>query len=482
MTSQPEAGASLDPAQALEQRGAARPGSRVEARIMPHSLEAERSVLGAILLSPEALPQVLESLEAADFYREQHRIVFEAMVELLETRGSVDLMLLAEHLRSTGRLKKAGGVESLAKLAHSVPVAANLSAHVRLVKAKSVMRHVIEAATRLVEKGYEGQQDFDRLLTEAEQSLLGLADRRSDRTFEPIEAILAEALTSLEKVMEGSVRVSGLASGFIDLDEITTGFHPGDLIIFAGRPAMGKTALGMSIAVNVASRGEAALIFSLEMSKLQLALRILCAEAQVNSQELRQGKIRRSQWPMLIEAANRLSRLPLYIDDTPALTTRELRAKARRFARDRELKLLLVDYLQLMTEPNVRESRQVEISSISRGLKLVAKDLGVPVIALAQLSRSVESRTDKRPILSDLRESGAIEQDADLVGFLYREEYYELLKGKRAEEIAPEVRGVAELIVGKQRNGPTGTVRLAFLERFARFENLAFRGAGAVPG
>jgi replicative DNA helicase len=481
MTSQREPGAPDEPTQALEPRVGHESVARAESRIMPHSLEAERSVLGAVLLSPDSLPQVLESLESNDFYREQHRVIFEAMVNLTETRGSVDLMLLTEHLRSSGDLKKVGGVEYLAKLAHSVPVAANLTAHVRLVKAKSVMRHVIEAATRIVEKGYEGQQDFDRLLAEAEQSLLGLAERRTDRTYSSMEEILTEGLSSLERIFDGTGRVAGLASGFVDLDEITTGFHPSDLVIFAGRPAMGKTALGMSIAVNVALRGESVIIFSLEMSKIQLGLRILCAEAQVNSQELRQGKVRRNQWPMLIDAANRLSRLPIYIDDTPALTPRELRAKAKRFARERELKLVLVDYLQLMTDPNVRENRQVEISSISRGLKLIAKELAVPVIALAQLSRSVESRTDKRPILSDLRESGAIEQDADVVGFLYREEYYELLKGRRLEEVSPDIRGVAELIIGKQRNGPTGTVRLAFLENFARFENLSFRDTTARP-
>jgi replicative DNA helicase len=466
-----------EPPRALERRAGEHPSARSDSRVLPHSLEAERAVLGAILLGPEAIHLVMESLEPADFYREPHRLIYEAMLELQELRGSLDLMLVTDRLREQGALKKAGGIEYLAKLAHSVPVSANLPAHVRLVKAKAVMRSVIGAATQIVEKGLDGKQDWEQLLAEAESSLLTLSERKSERSYASMEEILTEGLGALEKIFDGSGQVAGVSTGFVDLDEITTGFHPSDLVIIAGRPAMGKTAFGISICVNVAMRGEAVLIFSLEMSRVQLGLRILCAEAQMSSQELRQGKIRRAQWPVLIDAANRLSQLPIFIDDTPGLNARELRSKARRFARERSLKLLLVDYLQLMSDPGSRESRQVEISAISRGLKLVAKELNVPVVALSQLSRSVESRTDKRPVLSDLRESGAIEQDADLVAFLFREEYYELLKGKHIDEIAPDIRGVSEVIIGKQRNGPTGTVRLAFLEQFARFENLSMRPA-----
>ncbi len=428
--------------------------------------------MGAVLVLPNTIYDVAESLEPEDFFRESHQLIFQHVLKLHEQQGAIDLILVTDRLRSTGDLEKTGGVDYLTNLAQSVPAAANLLAYCRVVKAKAVLRSIIRAAGHIVDKGYRDEEGFEKLLAETETKLLQLADRKGDRTYVSLQEILPPAVKALEQAYQHQGQVSGVATGFVEFDELTTGFHPSDLVIIAGRPAMGKTAFGLSIVLNVAMRGESVLFFSLEMSREQLATRILCAEARVNSQELRQGRTKPGQWHVIIEAANRLNDVPLYIDDSPFLSPRELRAKARRFTREHPLKLMVIDYLQLMVNPDARENRQVEISAISRGLKLLAKELNIPIVALAQLSRAVENRADKRPILADLRESGAIEQDADTIVFLFRQEYYDRLLSR---EPAEDVQGVAEIIVGKQRNGPTGNVRLAFLERFARFENLSFR-------
>jgi len=433
-------------------------------RVPPQSLDAEESVLGGILLDNTALDRVAELLRVEDFYREAHRKVFRAMLALAERSEPCDLITLAEVLRSRGELADLGGSAYLAELADRVPTAANVGNYAKIVREKSILRNLISTATSIATRGYESAGDVKELLDRAESEILSLSDQEVKPAFVRIDALLNQTFRDIDRLVEQKSAVTGVTTGFADLDKMTAGLQPSDLVIIAARPSMGKTAFCLNIAENAALRGEAGVaVFSLEMSKEQLALRLLCSEARVDLSRVRVGQLTDREFRELAQAAARLSYAPIYIDDTPALSVLELRAKARRLWRDptAKLKLVIVDYLQLMRADG-RDSREQEISEISRSLKALAKELHVPVIALSQLNRQVENRSPPKPRLSDLRESGAIEQDADVIAFIYREEAYDPDTDKK---------GVAEIIIAKQRNGPIGSVELTFLREYTRFEN-----------
>jgi replicative DNA helicase len=424
----------------------------------------EQSVLGAILQENYALVRVLEVLQERDFYQDAHRWIFQAMIELFQENVPIDVLTVTERLKKKNRLETVGGGAYLAELVEMVPTAAHVWHHAQVVREKAVLRALIQTATAIVTQSYEDADDVDMLLDRAEQAIFEISQRRTTSGFVDMNTILKESFKKIEQLYERKELITGVPTGFTDIDRCTAGFQPSDLIIIAGRPSMGKTALGLNIAQHVGVQvGRPVAIFSLEMSKEQLAERMLCAKAQIDSSKLRTGFLRHEDWPVLINAANALSEARIYIDDTPAQSVLDIRAKARRLRAELgDLALVIVDYLQLMQGRNMRsESRQQEISEITRALKALAKDLSVPVIALSQLSRAAEQRD--RPRLSDLRESGAIEQDADVVALIYREEVYNEDSAKK---------GIAEINIAKQRNGPTKVVELAFRGQFARFDNL----------
>jgi replicative DNA helicase len=426
----------------------------------------EQSVLGAILLENEALVRVLELLGERDFYQDAHRWIFQAMIELFEENIPIDLLTVTERLRKNERLEAVGGAVYLAELIELVPTAANVWHHASVVREKAVLRGLIQTATSIVTDSYEDTDDVDMLLDRAEQAIFEISQRKTTSGFMPINAILKGSFKRIEQLYERKELVTGVPTGFIEFDRRTAGLQPADLIIIAGRPSMGKTAFSLNIAqhVGIQVRRPVA-IFSLEMSKEQLVLRMLCAEARIDSSKLRTGFLSREDWPRLTKAAGTLSEARIYIDDAPAQSSLDIRAKARRLRAELgDLALVVVDYLQLMQGRLRSENRQQEISEITRALKALAKELQVPVVALSQLSRAVEQRKPPRPQLSDLRESGAIEQDADVVALIYRDEVYD----ENSDD-----KGIAEIIIGKQRNGPTGIVRLAFRGEYTRFENLA---------
>jgi replicative DNA helicase len=434
-------------------------------RLPPQNLEAETSVLGAVLLENEALNRVLEILQEDDFYRNAHRRIFSAILHLYEHSEPVDLITLSEVLKTRGELDDVGGVEYLNSLANAVPTAANISYYAKIIKEKAILRKLINRATEIVSQSYSNSGDVDEFIDQAERTIFEISEDRVRPSFYPIKDLIKSSFKTIERLYEKRQLITGVPTGFQKLDELTSGLQPSDLIIIAGRPSMGKTALALNIAQNASVQAAIpAAIFSLEMSKEQLALRMLCSEAKVDAHRLRGGFLSEADWPKLTRAAGSLSEAPLFIDDTPALSALEMRAKTRRLKIEHNLGLVIVDYLQLMRGRASADSREQEISDISRSLKALAKELSIPVIALSQLNRRVEERGDKRPQLSDLRESGAIEQDADVILFLYREEVY-----NKSEEN----RGKAELIIGKQRNGPTDKVDLAFLDKYTRFENLS---------
>jgi replicative DNA helicase len=433
-------------------------------RVPPQSLDAEESVLGGILLDNTALDRVAELLRAEDFYREAHRKVYRAMLGLAERSEPCDLITLAEALRTRGELADVGGAAFLAELADRVPTAANIGNYAKIVREKAILRNLISTATSIATRGYEAGGEVKELLDRAESEILSLSDQEVKPAFVRIDALLNQAFRDIDRLVEQKSAVTGVTTGFADLDRMTAGLQPSDLVIVAARPSMGKTAFCLNIAQNAALKGEVGVaVFSLEMSKEQLALRLLCSEARVDLSRVRVGQLTDREFRELAQAAARLSYAPIYIDDTPALSVLELRAKARRLWRDpsAKLKLVVVDYLQLMRADG-KDSREQEISEISRSLKALAKELHVPVIALSQLNRQVENRSPPKPRLSDLRESGAIEQDADVIAFIYREEAYDPDTDRK---------GVAEIIIAKQRNGPIGTVELTFLREYTRFEN-----------
>ena len=434
-------------------------------RLPPQNLEAETSVLGAVLLENEALNRVLEILKEDDFYRNAHRRIFSAILHLYEHSEPVDLITLSEVLKTRGELDDVGGVEYLNSLVNAVPTAANISYYAKIIKEKAILRKLINRATEIVSQSYSNSGDVDEFIDQAERTIFEISEDRVRPSFYPIKDLIKSSFKTIERLYEKRQLITGVPTGFQRLDELTSGLQPSDLIIIAGRPSMGKTALALNIAQNASVQAAIpAAIFSLEMSKEQLALRMLCSEAKVDAHRLRGGFLSEADWPKLTRAAGSLSEAPLFIDDTPGLSALEMRAKTRRLKIEHNLGLVIVDYLQLMRGRASADSREQEISDISRSLKALAKELAIPVIALSQLNRRVEERGDKRPQLSDLRESGAIEQDADVILFLYREEVY-----NKSEEN----RGKAELIIGKQRNGPTDKVDLAFLDKYTRFENLS---------
>jgi replicative DNA helicase len=436
-------------------------------KVPPQNLEAEQSILGSILLENSAINSVLEVLTKNDFYNEAHRKIFQVIIELSEKNEPVDLITLSNALRDKNLLDAAGGTAYLASLVDNVPSAANVANYARIVKEKAILRGLIGSATDIITSCYETGSDVDQVLDKAEHSIFEISENKVRPSFYPIREIVKDSFRSIEDLYARKELITGVPTGFEKVDDLTSGLQKSDLIIIAGRPSMGKTAFALNIAQFASMEGQTPVaIFSLEMSKEQLAFRLLSSEAKVDSQRLRKGFLGETDWPKLTTAAGRLSEAPLFIDDTPAISVLEMKAKSRRLKADQGLGLIVVDYIQLMRGGSYRDSREQEISEISRSLKALAKELKVPVIALSQLNRKVEDRTNRRPQMADLRESGAIEQDADVIAFIYRDEVY------NKSEDNPE-KGTAEIIIGKQRNGPTGIVKLAFLEKFTSFENLA---------
>lgn len=438
-------------------------------KVPPQNIEAESSVLGGILLDNEAVNQVLELLRPEDFYRESHRKVFRAIVELSDRSEPVDLITLSDFLKSRSELEAVGGTAYLASLADFVPTAANISHYARIVREKSILRSLISKATEIATRGYEELGNVEEFLDSAEKVIFDISEKKIKASFVAVGDMIKDTLKTVEKLYERKEMVTGVPTGYSDLDKLTAGLQPAELIIVAGRPGMGKTAFALNIAANAAFTGAGVAVFSLEMAKEQLVLRMLCSEARVDSSKVRSGYLGERDFPQLAKAAGRLHEAPIYIDDTPAISVLELRAKARRLVRDRSKKigLIVVDYLQLMRGMGTASNREQEISEISRSLKALAKELSVPVIALSQLNRRVEDRGDRRPMMSDLRESGAIEQDSDVIIFIYRDEVY-----NKSDE---SKKGLAEIIVAKQRNGPIDTVTLTFLNEYTRFENYTER-------
>lgn len=436
-------------------------------RIPPQNREAEQSILGGILLENESLHGVLEILQISDFYSEAHRRIFSAVLDLYDRNEPCDLITLSSILKDKNQLDNVGGIAYLASLVDNVPSAANITYYAKIVKEKSVLRSLIGTATEILNKSYDPGNEVEEVLDSAEQSIFEISQHKIKPAFSPMRDIIKESFKTIEQLYERKSLITGVPTGFERIDDLTSGLQNSDLIIIAGRPSMGKTAFALNIASFVALDAAVPVaVFSLEMSKEQLALRMLASEAKVDSQRLRKGFLGETDWPKLANAAGRLADAPIFIDDTPAITVLEMKAKSRRLKAESGLGLILLDYLQLMRSGNSKESREQEISEISRSLKALAKELQVPVVALSQLNRKVEDRSDRRPQMADLRESGAIEQDADVIAFIYRDEVY------NKSEDNPE-KGIAEIIIGKQRNGPTGTVKLAFMEKYTSFENLA---------
>jgi len=438
-------------------------------KLPPQNIEAEMAVLGCMLIEEDAIGVAVENLSSEDFYKDAHKRIFSSIVQLYDQRKAVDLITLIEKLRNEGVLEEVGGASYLTALTNVVPTAANVSHYSRIVKEKHVLRLLIHHGTQIVTEAYDTEDAVGDVLDRAEKMIFEIADRRVGQAgFIPIKEIIKDSIETIDRLYQNKAHVTGVPTGYTDFDIKTAGLQPSDLIIVAGRPSMGKSAFVINVLehASIIEKIPTA-FFSLEMSKEQLVQRLLCSHARVDAHKVRTGYLSASDWPSLTTAAGKLSEAPIYIDDTPGISVLELRAKARRLKAHHDIGLIALDYLQLMRGTAGVESRQQEISEISRSLKALARELNVPVIGISQLSRAVESRTDHRPQLSDLRESGAIEQDADVVVLLIREEYY---------NPSEQNRGIAEAIIAKQRNGPVGTVKLAFIKEYTRFENLA--GAG----
>ena len=442
----------------------------IEERVPPQNIEAEQAVLGAMLIDKEAIAKATEVLSADDFYREAHRVIFSAMLELYNKNEAVDMVTVTEILKRDNKLEDIGGIAYITSLANVVLTAANVKYHADIVAEKSVLRQLVRVSTEIAAMGYEANEDVGTLLDTAESRILEISNRKKKTDFTAINDVLMDSVQSIESLLQNKGGLTGLPAGFADLDKLTSGLHPSDFIILAARPSMGKTALALNIVQNVALRAHKVIggeprsvaFFSLEMSKEQLVNRMLCAEAGIDSQRLRVGEMHDEDWTHLWDACDTMSRAKIYIDDTAGITAMDMRSRARRLKAEHGLDLIVVGYLQLMQgsgKRNYSGDRQQEVSEISRSLKALARELDVPVLALSQLSRSVESRQVKRPMLSDLRESGSLEQDADIVAFLYREDYYN-----------PETENKhTELIIAKHRNGPVDTVNLFFQKQFTKF-------------
>ena len=444
------------------------PGNIEALRVPPHSIEAEQAVLGGLMLAPDSWDRVADRLTVDDFYRKDHRLIFRAIEDLSNKSMPFDAVTLGDWFAANNLGELVGGAAYVIELANSTPSAANITAYADIVREKSVLRQLIDVGTEIAGDAFvpEGRSSHE-LLEVAEQKVFRIAEAgaRGRKGFVPMRAAVKEAFQILHARYENRGSVTGLPTGFIDLDEMTAGLQPADLIIVAARPSMGKTAFSVNMAEYAAMKTKKAVaVFSMEMSASQLAFRLISSMGRINQQNLRTGDLAEEEWPRVTSAITMLSEAKIFIDDTPALSPGELRARSRRLKREHDLGLIVIDYLQLMQVPGTKENRATEISEISRSLKALAKELNIPVIALSQLNRSLEQRTDKRPVMADLRESGAIEQDADVIMFIYRDEYYNPDGGEK---------GVAEIIIGKQRNGPTGMVKLAFLGQYTKFENLA---------
>ncbi len=451
------------------------PAGRARAydRVPPHSLEAEVSVLGAALLSKNATSDVTEILRPEDFYRNAHRLVFEGVLALNTAGDVVDTVTITDWLARHGRIDEVGGAAAVYDLTVAVPTAANAAYYARIVRQKALLRRLIDVGTEVVKLGYDGSDDAETIVDRAESLVYEVAQTGSVSDYAKLGDLLSDSFEQIERLADQRSEVTGLATGYNDFDRLTAGLQPQNLIIVAARPAMGKSSLALGLAHYVTAKiGRPSIMFSLEMSKIEIVNRLLSAEARIDSGKLRTGRLDDADWLKLGDALGTLSEAPLFIDDTPSITLNEIRAKCRRLKQKHGLDLVIVDYLQLMQSPRRVDNRQQEVAEISRGLKMLAKEMDAPVIALSQLSRQPESRTDKRPMLADLRESGSIEQDADIVGFIYRDEVY--------DEESPD-KGIAELIVAKHRNGATGVVKLAFLNHLTTFANLA-RNAPPGPG
>lgn len=443
-----------------------------EGRVPPQAVDVEMAVLGAMLIDREAISKALEILDDDSFYKEAHRKIFQAMVALFEKSEPVDLVTLVEELRRRGQLDAIGGPVYLTELTARVTSAGNVEYHARIVLEKALLRSLIAASAEVVSRAYNESEDALDLLDNAEQRIFQISERRLKKGFTAINTAIHDTMEMLEAIHGRHSGVTGVPSGFTQLDNLTGGFQSADLVIIAGRPSTGKTALAISVARNAAVDHDVPVgIFSIEMSNTQLVLRLLCAESRVNAHSVRTGRLSNDEWQRLVNRIDKLLKAHIFIDDSPSLGILELRAKARRLKVEHNIGLVIVDYLQLMQGPKNAESREREISAISRSLKALSKELNIPVVALSQLSRAVEARSSKRPVLSDLRESGAIEQDADVVLFVHRPEMY---NEEFLEDGQTPAQGIAEIIVGKQRNGPTGQVQLAFIKEYARFENLAY--------
>jgi replicative DNA helicase len=445
-------------------------------RLPPQNLEAEQSVLGAILIENGALNKALEVITEADFYRESHRRIFGAVLELFDRGEAIDLVTVAEQLGRNGDLEAVGGNAYIASLASQVPTAANIIYHSKIIREKALLRELLRSSTDIAAKVYEEGDEADDLLDFAERSIFEISDRRMKGMLVSLKDVVKDSFEMIEKLYAKKEAVTGVASGITDMDLMTTGFQDGDLVIIGGRPSMGKTALALNIAEHVTvDNKEPVAVFSLEMALEQLVLRLLCSRAKVNSNNVRQGKVEKSDWNKLTTAAGQLMDAPLFIDDSSNINVLEMRAKARRLKMEHGLSMIIVDYLQLMRGRMNFERREQEISDITRSLKALAKELKVPVVALSQLNRGVELRTDKRPSLSDLRESGAIEQDADIIIFLYRDYVYRIKEATNDDQKrnANDLKNIGELIVAKQRNGPTGIIKVSFLDYCTRFQNLS---------
>jgi replicative DNA helicase len=434
-------------------------------KIPPQNLEAEMAVLGSMLLDEDAISISCESLDRGSFYKDTHQKIFEAISNLYAANKAVDLITLTDELKRQGLLDEIGGASYLTALANSVPTAANISHYVSIVKEKNILRTLINNATHIVSMCYESEGNIDEVVDSAERFIFEVSDRKTSGSYLHLKEIVKDSIETIDKLYQKKAHVTGIPTGYIDFDIKTAGLQPSDLIVVAGRPSMGKSAFALGIAeyAGVVEKVPLA-IFSLEMAKEQLVQRMLCSHAKVDAHKVRTGYLATSDWPRLTAAAGKLSEAPIFIDDAPAISIMELRARARRLKAHQDIKLIILDYMQLMRGSSGIENRQQEISEISRSLKALARELHVPVIAISQLSRAVEARTDHRPQLSDLRESGAIEQDADVVVLILREEYY---------NPNSENQGMAEIMIAKQRNGPVGNLKLAFIKEYTRFENIA---------
>lgn len=433
-------------------------------RIPPHSVEGEQSVLGSMILDKNAIVTATEILRPNDFYKEAHREIYESILDIHNRDEPVDLITLSEELKKRNTLDAIGGILYLADLSEAVSTTANIRFYCEIVEEKSILRRLITASNEIIAKGYEADEDINIIIDAAEKKIFDITQKRNREGLDPIKEVLLESFSRIEQMSQNKSNITGLTTGFLDLDQKTSGLQKSDLVLVAARPSMGKTAFSVNLAVNSALKGDASVaIFSLEMSKEQLVQRMLSSESHVELQKIINGRLNEDDWPKLLRAMGPLSQAKVFIDDTPGITLMEMKAKCRKLKIEKGLDLIMIDYLQLMSGEGRNENRQQEISAISRGLKGLAKEMDCPVVALSQLSRAPEIRSDHRPILSDLRESGAIEQDADIVMFLYRDDYY---------YPDSEKKNIGEVIIAKHRNGPTGTVELVFMGEYTKFLNM----------